>query len=50
MLWWATHDAQSLNAGLGYSPLPDAAIKADEAQILKIKVDGKQALPEGIAQ
>lgn len=50
MLWWATHDAQSQNAELGYSPLPEAAIKADEAQILKIKVDGKQALPDGIAQ
>jgi phosphate transport system substrate-binding protein len=45
MLWWATHDGQSQNAELGYSPLPDAAIKADEAQIMKIMVDGKPALP-----
>jgi len=50
MLWWAIHDGQAYNLKLGYSPLPDAAIKADEAQILKIKVDGKQALPAGIVQ
>lgn len=49
MLWWAIHDGQAYNLKLGYSPLPEAAIKAVEAQILKIKVDGKQALPEGIA-
>jgi len=49
-LWWGVHDGQSMLSGLGYSPLPDAAIKADEAQILKIKIDGKQALPDGIAK
>ncbi|MEZ4671053.1 MAG: phosphate ABC transporter substrate-binding protein PstS [Anaerolineae bacterium] len=48
MLWWATHDGQSYNATLGYAPLPEAAIKADEAQIEKIMIDGKMALPEGI--
>ncbi|MBA3871100.1 MAG: phosphate ABC transporter substrate-binding protein PstS [Anaerolineae bacterium] len=50
MLWWAIHDGQAYNAKLGYSPLPDDAVKADEAQILKIMVDGKQALPAGIVQ
>jgi phosphate transport system substrate-binding protein len=49
MLWWATHDGQAYNQTLGYSPLPDAAVKADEAQILKIMVNGAQALPAGIA-
>ncbi len=51
MLWWATHDGQAYNADghLGYSPLPEVAIKADEGQILKIMVDGKQALPTDIA-
>jgi phosphate transport system substrate-binding protein len=49
MLWWATHDGQSYNAGLDYAPLPEAAIKADEAQILKIKINGAQALPAEIA-
>jgi hypothetical protein len=49
MLWWATHDGQADEAALGYAPLPDVAVKADEAQILKIMVDGKQALPTDIA-
>jgi phosphate transport system substrate-binding protein len=44
-LWWAIHDGQAYNLKLGYSPLPEAAIKADEAQLLKIMVDGKPALP-----
>jgi len=45
MLWWAIHDGQAYHLKLGYSPLPDAAIKADVAQIEKIMVDGKPALP-----
>lgn len=51
MLWWATHDGQAYNfdGHLGYSALPEVAIKADEGQILKIMVDGKQALPTDIA-
>ncbi|MEO8394783.1 MAG: phosphate ABC transporter substrate-binding protein PstS, partial [Chloroflexota bacterium] len=49
MLWWATHDGQSYEAALGYAPLPEVAVQADEAQILKIMVDGKQALPTDIA-
>ena len=49
MLWWATHDGQTYHEALGYSPLPEPAIQADERQILKIMVDGKQALPEEIA-
>jgi phosphate transport system substrate-binding protein len=49
MLWWATHDGQSYHAKLGYSPLPEAAIQIDESQILKIMVNGAQALPTEIA-
>ncbi len=49
MLWWATHDGQAYNETLGYAPLPEPAVKADEAQILKIMVNGAQALPAGIA-
>ncbi len=49
MLWWATHDGQSYHADLGYSPLPAAAIAADEAQIMKITVNGAPALPADIA-
>lgn len=49
MLWWATHDGQSYHADLGYSPLPLPAIQADEHQILKIMVNGEQALPTEIA-
>ena len=45
VLWWAIHDGQSYGPALNYAPLPEAAIKADEAQLLKIKVDGKPALP-----
>lgn len=48
-LWWGIHDGQSYHAQLGYSPLPEAAIKADEQQILKITIDGKPALPADIA-
>jgi phosphate transport system substrate-binding protein len=48
-LWWGVHDGQSYHAALGYAPLPEAAVKADEAQILKITVDGKPALPADIA-
>ena len=49
MLWLGTHDGQSYHADLGYSPLPEPAIQADERQILKITVDGEQALPAEIA-
>ncbi len=51
MLWWATHDGQSYTADgtLGYAPLPEPAIQADEQQILKIMVNGQQALPTEIA-
>ncbi len=49
MLWWATHDGQTYHEALGYSPLPEPAIQADEAQIMKIMVDGAPALPEEIS-
>lgn len=50
MLWWATHDGQAYEAKLGYAPLPMPAVQGDEKQILKIMVNGKQALPESIAK
>lgn len=49
VLWWATHDGQAYNAELGYAPLPEVAIKSDEQQILKIVVEGQQALPADLA-
>ncbi len=48
-LWWGTHDGQQFAAALGYAPLPAAAIALDEANILKIMVNGKPALPADIA-
>jgi len=48
-LWWATHDGQAYSASLGYAPLPEVAIQKDEANILKIQINGKQALPTDIA-
>jgi phosphate transport system substrate-binding protein len=49
MLWWATHDAQQYNAALLYAPLPLDAIKKAEALIGEITINGKPALPAGIA-
>jgi hypothetical protein len=48
MLWWATHEGQVYNETLSYAPLPEAAIKGDEAQIEKIMVNGQPALPADI--
>ncbi|HLY27464.1 MAG TPA: phosphate ABC transporter substrate-binding protein PstS [Aggregatilineales bacterium] len=48
-LWWVTHDGQKYNVGLGYAPLPLVAVQKDEANILKINVGGKQALPTDVA-
>jgi len=54
-VWWATHDGQELIANAtdpvmqGYAPLPEPAIKKAEALIMKINVDGKQVLPQEIA-
>jgi len=53
--WWATHDGQQLIAAgadpvmQGYAPLPEPAIKKAEALIMRINVDGKQILPQEIA-
>jgi phosphate transport system substrate-binding protein len=48
VIWWATHDGQKFNADLGYAPLPVEAIMLDEAQIAKIMINGKPALPADI--
>ncbi len=45
MLWWGIHDGQTETAALGYAPLPLSAIQKDEAQLVKIVVGGKPALP-----
>jgi phosphate transport system substrate-binding protein len=49
LLWWATHDAQQFNAALHYAPLPVPAVKAAEAQIKKIMINGAPALPKEIS-
>lgn len=43
LLWWAIHDAQKLNADLGYGPLPAELVSKAEAKIQSIMVDGKPA-------
>ena len=50
MLWWATHDGQSFNAGLDYAPLPLDAVKKAEVIIKTIRVDGAQALPSTVGK
>jgi phosphate transport system substrate-binding protein len=50
VLWWALHDGQAFSAGLDYSPLPVDAIKKAEAEIKSITVNGKPALPAGVAK
>lgn len=56
-LWWATHDGQQFiidNADDpiigGYAPLPLPAIQKAEQLILRINVDGVQALPTELAE
>ncbi len=50
LLWWATHDAQSYNAGLEYAPLSPDVVKKAEALIKAIQVNGMQALPAAISK
>jgi phosphate transport system substrate-binding protein len=45
MLWWATHDGQSFNGDLSYSPLPLEIIKKGEEKIKAITANGKPAFP-----
>ncbi|MHB8628685.1 MAG: phosphate ABC transporter substrate-binding protein PstS [Aggregatilineales bacterium] len=51
--WWALHDGETLIAtdpGLnGYAPLPPAAISKAEAMLKAVTINGKPALPAGIA-
>jgi phosphate transport system substrate-binding protein len=44
MLWWATHDGQRLATALDYAPLSSGAQRAAEAQVKRIKVDGRPVL------
>jgi phosphate transport system substrate-binding protein len=54
-LWWATHDGQALvetsdnPVFQGYAPLPEPAIKAAEALMMKINIDGQMVLPQELA-
>ena len=41
MLWWAIHDAQSYNAGLGYAPLSQSAVDHAEALLQSITINGQ---------
>jgi phosphate transport system substrate-binding protein len=45
LAWWAIHDGQADSVALQYAPLPEAVVKADEANLAKITVDGKAILP-----
>lgn len=36
-LWWLTHDGQAYNASLGYSVLPDVAVKRCESTIRRLR-------------
>lgn len=44
MLWWMTHEGQSINSTLGYAPLPDKAIVKVEKLLKSVTFDGKQIL------
>jgi phosphate transport system substrate-binding protein len=48
-LWWAVHDGQKYSMSLGYGPLPPQLVQRDEAQILKIKVNGVPVLATPVA-
>ena len=45
-LWWAIHDGQSFAKDLDYGPLSDDAVKAAEAQIMKLMCDGSPCLEQ----
>jgi phosphate transport system substrate-binding protein len=45
-LWWAIHDGQSFAKGLDYGPLSDDAVKAAEAQIMKLDCGGSPCLSQ----
>jgi phosphate transport system substrate-binding protein len=44
MLWWTTHDAQSVAPSLDYAPLSAAARTAAEAQIKRIRSGGQPVI------
>jgi phosphate transport system substrate-binding protein len=45
LMWWATHDAQTFNADLGYAPVPAAIVAKGDELIKKITAGGKPAFP-----
>jgi phosphate transport system substrate-binding protein len=45
LLWWITHDGQSLAAPLEYAPLPGQAVTRAEAVIMSARYDGKPLTP-----
>ena len=44
MLWWAVHDGQQINEGVGYPRLPAAAIAKAENEIRSIQFQGQPFL------
>ncbi len=44
LIWWMTHDGQQLLKPLHYATLPEKAVQKVEAQLKKIKFNGKQIL------
>lgn len=45
VLWWATHDAQKVNASLIYATVPSEITNKSEQFIRQISVDGKPIFP-----
>ena len=48
LLWWATHDAQSVSTQLGYASLPPQLVGRADALIERIQSDGAPALPPSL--
>lgn len=44
LVWWMTHDAQQYTKPLNYAPLPEAAVKVDDANLESITFNGKPLL------
>ena len=41
LIWWVIHDGQKFSAALNYAPLPDAALKAAEANVKSVTFNSK---------
>jgi len=45
LVWWAIHDGQKYAEPLNYAPLPEAALKAAEANVKSVVFDNKPVMP-----